>query len=213
MTTVILENISKQIGKNLILQDISLSMRGGTVVGFEGINGSGKTMLMRIIAGLVLPTTGRVLIGGQELHKDLKFPQSMGLLIEAPAFLDGYSGKKNLQLLSSIGAKTTEDELDTLFADVGLCGKENVKYRKYSLGMKQRLGIAAAIMGDPDIILLDEPTNALDAEGVALAKAIIARHRERGALIILSCHDKAFLTETADVVYTLAGGKMVSNET
>ena len=212
MSEIILENISKKIGGNEILQNISLSMKGGQVVGFEGVNGSGKTMLMRIIAGLVLPNTGRVFIDGKELHKDIKFPQSLGLLIENPSFLDMYSGKKNLRLLSSLGTEESDENLETLLAEVGLHGKGNQKYKKYSLGMKQRLGIAASIMGAPDIILLDEPTNALDSDGISLVKAIIARHRERGALIVLSCHDKAFLTETSDVVYCLEGGRLIDEE-
>lgn len=209
MSKIVLDHISKKLGDNLILDDICLSLSSGQVIGFQGINGSGKTMLMRVIAGLVLPSSGKVLIDGKELHKEIRFPQSMGILLESPSFLDMYTGKKNLQLLSSLGPVIPEQEIDDLLREVGLFESKNRKYKKYSLGMKQRLGIAAAIMGNPDIILLDEPTNALDTNGVSLVRELILKQRERGALIVVSCHDRDFLDDVSDVIYHIQEGRII----
>lgn len=209
MSKIVLDHISKKLGDNLILDDICLSLSSGQVIGFQGINGSGKTMLMRVIAGLVLPSSGKVLIDGKELHKEIRFPQSMGILLESPSFLDMYTGKKNLQLLSSLGPVIPEQEIDDLLREVGLFESKNRKYKKYSLGMKQRLGIAAAIMGNPDIILLDEPTNALDTNGVSLVRELILKQREKGALIVVSCHDRDFLDDVSDVIYHIQEGRII----
>lgn len=209
MSKIVLDHISKKLGDNLILDDICLSLSSGQVIGFQGINGSGKTMLMRVIAGLVLPSSGKVLIDGKELHKEIRFPQSMGILLESPSFLDMYTGKKNLQLLSSLGPVIPEQEIDDLLREVGLFESKNRKYKKYSLGMKQRLGIAAAIMGNPDIILLDEPTNALDTNGVSLVRELILKQRERGALLVVSCHDRDFLDDVSDVIYHIQEGRII----
>ena len=209
MSKIVLDHISKKLGDNLILDDICLSLSSGQVIGFQGINGSGKTMLMRVIAGLVLPSSGKVLIDGKELHKEIRFPQSMGILLESPSFLDMYTGKKNLQLLSSLGPVIPEQEIDDLLREVGLFESKNRKYKKYSLGMKQRLGIAAAIMGNPDIILLDEPTNALDTNGVSLVRELILKQRERGALLVVSCHDRDFLDDVSDAIYHIQEGRII----
>ena len=209
MSKIVLDHISKKLGDNLILDDICLSLSSGQVIGFQGINGSGKTMLMRVIAGLVLPSSGKVLIDGKELHKEIRFPQSMGILLESPSFLDMHTGKKNLQLLSSLGPVIPEQEIDDLLREVGLFESKNRKYKKYSLGMKQRLGIAAAIMGNPDIILLDEPTNALDTNGVSLVRELILKQRERGALLVVSCHDRDFLDDVSDVIYHIQEGRII----
>ena len=209
MSKIVLDHISKKLGDNLILDDICLSLSSGQVIGFQGINGSGKTMLMRVIAGLVLPSSGKVLIDGKELHKEIRFPQSMGILLESPSFLDMYTGKKNLQLLSSLGPVIPEQEIDDLLREVGLFESKNRKYKKYSLGMKQRLGIAAAIMGNPDIILLDEPTNVLDTNGVSLVRELILKQRERGALLVVSCHDRDFLDDVSDVIYHIQEGRII----
>lgn len=209
MSKIVLDHISKKLGDNLILDDICLSLSSGQVIGFQGINGSGKTMLMRVIAGLVLPSSGKVLIDGKELHKEIRFPQSMGILLESPSFLDMYTGKKNLQLLSSLGPVIPEQEIDDLLREVGLFESKNRRYKKYSLGMKQRLGIAAAIMGSPDIILLDEPTNALDTDGVSLVRELVLKQRAKGALIVISCHDRAFLDDVSDVIYHIQEGRII----
>lgn len=200
------KNATKYIRGTLILKDVNLELEGGKVYGLQGPNGGGKTMLMRLIGGLIRATKGQVLIDGKQLGKELDFPPSIGLLIENPAFLPGYTGLKNLQLLAQLQNRVGEQEIRTAIADVGLVPDDKRKFRKYSLGMKQRLGIAAAIMEAPELILLDEPTNALDEKGVAQIMELIRRERDRGALIILACHDAAILEDISDEIYTVAEG-------
>lgn len=200
------KNATKYIRGTLILKDVNLELEGGKVYGLQGPNGGGKTMLMRLIGGLIRATEGQVLIDGKQLGKELDFPPSIGLLIENPAFLPGYTGLKNLRLLAQLQNRVGEQEIRTAIADVGLVPDDKRKFRKYSLGMKQRLGIAAAIMEAPELILLDEPTNALDEKGVAQIMELIRRERDRGALIILACHDAAILEDISDEIYTVAEG-------
>ena len=146
MANIKLSDITKTIKKKTVLENINLEMHAGTVTGFKGINGSGKTMLMRMITGLIRPTSGSVYIDDKELHKDISFPPSVGALLENPAFIDGYTGKENLKLLAGIKGFVTDDEIDEILDFVGLSNAKDKKYKKYSLGMKQRLGIAAAVM-------------------------------------------------------------------
>ncbi len=202
-----LENISKIFQKNTVLEDVSLELESGTVYGLWGKNGSGKTMLMRVISGLIRPTSGRVLINGKELGDE--FPESVGLLIENPSFLDGYTGLQNLKMLASIRGQLTDHDVRETLERVGLEPGDRRPFRKYSLGMKQRLGIACAIMEKPDLILLDEPINALDVDGVELVRGILEEEKKRGALIVISCHDADEMNALADVVYTIRAGKIV----
>lgn len=207
-----INSASKYIRRNMILQDVDISLTGGKIYGLQGPNGSGKTMLMRLICGLIRPNKGAVYIDGKQLHKDLDFPESMGMLVENPAFLPQYTGVENLRLLAEIkGIAGIEDIRQTLLA-VGLNPDDKRKYRKYSLGMKQRLGIAAAIMEKPELILLDEPTNALDYSGVEQICSLIRRERDRGALVILACHDASVLEKLADEIYTVIEGRVARKE-
>lgn len=199
---------TKYIGKALILDHVSLTLHPGRVYGLQGPNGSGKTMLMRLIAGLIRPTSGRVIIDAKVLGKDMDFPASMGLLLETPAFLPAYTGIKNLELLARINGVVGIAACRQALADVGLDPDDTRKYRKYSLGMKQRLGIAAAIMEKPELILLDEPTNALDDKGAAQIGALIHRERERGAIVIVASHDPEILKTVADEVFYVAEGRV-----
>lgn len=203
---ITVQNAGKIIRKNVILENVNLQWQGGRVYGLEGPNGSGKTMLLRLVAGLIRPTSGCVLVDGKRLGEDMDFPASMGLLLENPAFLPGYTGYKNLELLASIRGKADAEQLRKTILDVGLAPEDKRKYRKYSLGMKQRLGIAAAIMETPDLILLDEPTNALDADGVEEICRLICRERNRGALVVVACHDGGILKKVSDEIYTVING-------
>lgn len=207
-----LTNVKKTIGQNTILDQINVVIEAGQVTGFSGVNGSGKTMLMRVILGLIQPTQGKVSIDGKLLWKDISFPESVGFLIENPAFIDSYSGVKNLKLIASIKSKIDEDQIKEAIVKAGLDPDDKRKFRKYSLGMKQRLGIAAAIMEGPDILILDEPTNALDASGIDLLEKIVLEERARGATVILSCHDQEILEKLSDVIYYMEGGKIVRKE-
>jgi ABC-2 type transport system ATP-binding protein len=188
--------VSKVIRKHTVLDRVSCSMHSGKIYGIQGINGSGKTMLMRVLIGLIHPSSGKVLIDGKELGKELEFPKSIGFLLENPTFLDRYSGYQNLKMLASVKKIISDEEINKVLCLVGLDEEAaKKKYRKYSLGMKQRLGIAAALMEKPDIVILDEPTNALDTSGVELVKEIVRGEKKRGALVIISCHDLAVLEE------------------
>ncbi|MDR0514819.1 MAG: ATP-binding cassette domain-containing protein [Coriobacteriaceae bacterium] len=209
--TVEVRGLTKKIHGTTVLADIDMTAQPGTIVGIRGINGSGKTMLLRSIAGFIKPTTGTVVIDGKELWRDLDFPESIGILIENPAFLGAYSAFDNLRLLASIKGAIDQDALKDCTASVGLDPASRKKYRKFSLGMKQRLGIAAAIMEQPDIILLDEPNNALDLDGIALLKDLLLKEKERGASILLACHDNEFLQEVADEVFFLDAGRIVGH--
>lgn len=204
-----IEGVSKTIGKRCVIDNVSLNLESGKICGFKGINGSGKTMLMRLIAGLIKPDKGRIIIDGKVLWRDISFPESVGILIESPTFLDGLTGFKNLKTLASIKNIITDNDIRKSLSDVGLDPDLSKKYKAYSLGMKQRLGIAAAIMERPEVILLDEPTNALDGEGIELVKALIERERNRGALVVVSCHDESIISELSDEIVYLSEGKII----
>lgn len=211
MTTIEIDNLTKVIHKHTVLEDVSLTMTSGKIYGFQGINGSGKTMLMRTIIGLIRPTKGKILIDGKILGKDIQFPQSVGFLLENPAFLDGYSGFANLKMLTAIQGDLEDETIRRWLERLKLSNAGKKKYKKYSLGMKQRLGIAAAVMEEPDILILDEPTNALDKDGIEIVAEIIKEQRDRGALVILSCHDTDLLIHLSDEIYRLENGRVVEH--
>ena len=207
-TTIEITDLVKDIKGKRIIDHVTLHLESGKITGLKGVNGSGKTMLMRLVCGLITPTSGSIVINGKRLGKDITFPESVGILIEHPAFLDAYSGFDNLKLLASIKHSVGPEEIRQTIARVGLDPDDKKKYRKYSLGMKQRLGIAAAVMEEPDIIILDEPTNALDSDGVAMLKEILHDQRERGALVLISCHDLPTLQELSDEIYLMESGAL-----
>ncbi len=210
MIQIEIKNVTKIIKHNTVIDNVSLTVNSGKITGLKGVNGSGKTMLMRLVSGLILPTSGEIIIDGETLGKDITFPRSIGTLIENPAFLDNYSGFQNLKLLASIQGKISDEEIREAIIAVELNPDDKKKFRKYSLGMKQRLGIAAAVMEHPDIIILDEPTNALDSDGVQMVKRILQKEKERGALILISCHDLDILKELSDVIYLMNVGRLSS---
>lgn len=202
------ENATKSIRGALILDNVNVEFESGKIYGLQGPNGSGKTMLMRMVGGLIQPSSGEVFIDGEKLGQSFDFPTSMGLLIENPAFIPNYTGLKNLELLAGIKGNVDLEQLRQTIRDVGLNPDDKRKYRKYSLGMKQRLGIAAAIMEKPELILMDEPTNALDDAGVEQICQLLQRERDRGALILIACHDATVLEQMSDEIYTIYEGKV-----
>ena len=211
MSEIVVNEVSKSIYGVPIINSVSMTLVSGNVYSFQGINGSGKTMLMRLSCGLIYPTKGEIVIDGKRLGKEITFPQSVGLLLENPALLDSYTGFENLEMLASIKNIITREEIHDAITSVGLDPLDKRKYKKFSLGMKQRLGIAAAIMEKPDILILDEPTNSLDSSGVSLVKTILAKERERGAIIILACHDLPVLQDVSDEIFLLEQGKITEH--
>lgn len=212
MTDIKIENVSKKIKSNMILKDIDMELTSGHIYGFRGKNGCGKTMLMRCICGLIIPTEGKIIINGKELHKDIKIPESIGALIENPAFLPQYTGFKNLKMLASLKGKINDEEVKLAIKRAGLDPDDKRTYKKYSLGMKQKLGIANAIMGEPDIIVLDEPINALDEISVENVKKVFLELKEKGKLIIAACHDREELEYLCDIIYELKDGEIAGME-
>ncbi len=204
-----IQNYEKTIRNNTILKDINLTFEGGKIYGLRGVNGSGKTMLIRAICGLIFPTKGRVLINGKEMGKDISFPPSVGILIESPAFLPNFTGFDNLKQIASLKGVATDADIENTLRDVGLEPRDKRTYRKYSLGMKQKLGLAAALMEKPELVILDEPFNALDDSSVARTKELILREKERGALVILACHDLPSLESLSDEIILIEEGRIV----
>lgn len=211
MITVQIKNYTKIIKKKIILDNVTLKFESGKIYGLKGINGSGKTMLLRAICGLIYPTSGTIIINNEILGKDISFPRSIGALIESPAFLPNFTGLENLKMLAAMKNVVTEQEICSAIDAVGLVHSDKKAFRKYSLGMKQKLGIAATLMEHPDIIILDEPFNALDEKSVEIVKELILNEKKRGALIILACHDSASLYELSDIVYEIEEG-VITNE-
>lgn len=207
-----IEHVTKKIKDATVLKDICLEMKGGTVYGLQGKNGSGKTMLMRAISGLIRPTSGRIVINGEQLHKNISIPRSIGLLLENPSLLPEYDASQNLKLLAKMQGGVPEEEIRQLIRDVGLDDAGHKKVEKYSLGMKQRLGIAAAILGSPDIILLDEPINAIDGEGVEEIRSLILSLKNEKRIIIVACHDKEEMNLLADEIVHLRDGRIEGQE-
>ena len=203
-------DVNKTIKKAPILRDINLEFTGGKVYGLRGKNGSGKTMLMRAICGLITPDSGIIDIDGKILGKDISFPESIGVLIENPAFIGNYSGFKNLKVLASIHNRIGDEQIRKALEDIGLDPDDKRTYRKYSLGMKQKLGIAAAVMENPDIIILDEPINALDDVSVEKVHDILEEQKKRGAVIIIACHDKEELDQLSDEIIEISDGRIIN---
>ena len=212
MMNIKISHVSKTIKNNPVIKDISMELQSGAVYGFKGINGSGKTMLMRLISGLIRPSQGEISMNGKILGKDISFPNSIGVFLENPAFLDAYSGFNNLKLLASIKSVASDEDIRNTLLRVGLDPNSDKKYKKYSLGMKQKLGIANAIMGEPDIIVLDEPINALDEASVEQVKKVLVDLRERDHLIIIACHDREELEYLSDEIIEIKDGTVVRKQ-
>ena len=204
-----LQNVTKRIKENTVLDNVSYTFKSGFVYGLYGQNGSGKTMLLRAISGLINLDSGSIFIDGEKLHDKIEFPPETGIVIENMELLPECSAKRNLQMLAKI--KNIADEKDIIFSleRVGLDLDYDKKVKKFSLGMKQRLNIAQAIFENQKIILLDEPTNALDEEAVQLIYKIIREEKSRGATIIVATHHKEDLKEVCDVILKIAEGKIV----
>lgn len=203
-------NVSKRFGENEVLSDISVELDSGKIYGLVGRNGCGKTMLMKCICGFVKPTSGKIVIDGNVLGKDMDVPEHIGIIIENPGFIPYYSGYKNLRLLASVRGKTGKKEIAEYMEMVGLDAKSKKHVSKYSLGMRQKLGIVQAIMERPEILLLDEPMNGLDRKSVELVRNLIKKTADAGAVVLLSSHNQEDIDTLCDVVYHMEDGRIVA---
>lgn len=201
-----IKNYCKSIKSRPILNNVSYNFEYGKIYGIYGHNGSGKTMLLRAIAGLLVPDSGSVVIDGKVLHKDMSFPPSIGIVIENMNLLPQYNAFDNLKILGKIKKTATDEDITTALERVGL--KSDLKVKKFSLGMKQRLNIAQAVFEKQKIILLDEPTNALDNDGVQLIYKLLKEEKERGALVVITTHHKEDLEEVCNVVLKMTEGEL-----
>lgn len=206
------DNICKEIKKKTILDHISFQLEKGKVYGFVGRNGSGKTMLFRALAGLMHIDSGVIRYEGKELYKDILVPSDLGVVIENAGLYPEFSGFQNLKLLANVNKKISDKEIRDMILRVGLDPDDKRCVRKYSLGMKQRIVLAQAFMENPQIIMLDEPTNALDEEGVEVIRDLITDQKKRGALVLLASHNKEDIKLLSDEVFYLAHGNVVDKQ-
>lgn len=205
-------NVSKVIKGRAVLQDINIYLEQGKVYGFVGHNGSGKSMLFRVICGLVKPSTGTVKLFEEVLHKDISFPRSASVILEKPGFLEHYSGFLNLKFLAKIRNQINDQDIKAAIERVGLDPTDHRPVKTYSLGMKQKLAIAQSIMEKPEIILLDEPMNGLDEDSVQKVYNIIKAEKQRGATILLTSHNKIDIESLCDEVYMLSEGVLTKKD-
>ncbi len=203
------KNAVKQYRETLALNDVSINFEKNKITGIIGRNGSGKTVLLKSICGLTKLTSGNITVDGKVVGKDVEIPKSLGVIIETPGFINEFSGIKNLEILYSLNHKLDRDKLEEVMLQVGLDPKSKKRVSKYSLGMRQRLGIAQAIMENPDILILDEPTNALDKQGVDEFRTLLLKLKGEGKTILIASHNSADIELLCDVVYELDGGKLV----
>ena len=205
---IILKNVSKTFQDKTVLQKTDLTVESGTITGFIGRNGSGKTVLLKLICGLMLPTTGTVTVDGVQVGRDRDFAPDAGVLIETPSFINYESGLRNLRDLAAIRRKISVEQVKDAIRLVGLDPEDKKRVGKYSLGMRQRLGIAQAIMEDPSLIILDEPMNGLDKEGVEEMRVLFSNLRGEGKTILLASHSAEDVDLLCDAVYELDKGRM-----
>ena len=206
------DKVSKKIRGKVILSDINLRMESGHIYGFVGRNGCGKTMLFRAVSGLMKIDKGRVILDNKVLGIDMTVLPNAGIVLENAGLYQEFTGFKNLRILSKLKSKISDNDIKKAIERVGLNPEDKRSYRKYSLGMKQRIVIAQSIMEKPDVLFLDEPTNALDAEGVEEIRKVIIEEKERGAIVLIASHNKEDIEILADKVYHMDSGKIISVE-
>lgn len=205
---ITVNNLSLTINKTEILKSVSAMFETGKIHGLIGRNGSGKTMLMKCICGFVRATSGKVTVAGKEIGKDCDFPESVGVIIETPGFIPYYSGYKNLKLLADLGKKADKQAIYSAMQTVGLSPELKRHVKKYSLGMRQRLGLAQAIMEDPALLILDEPMNGLDKDGVADMRRYLLDLRTKGKTILIASHSAEDIEVLCDTVCEMDKGRL-----
>ncbi len=206
------DKVIKKFGSDIALSNVSMEFERGKIYGIVGRNGSGKTVLFKTMVGFLKPSSGRVIVDGKEIGRDTDFADNIGIVIETPGFLSSYSGYKNLEYLAGIKNIIGKKEIKESMERVGLDPDSKKKVGKYSLGMRQRLGIAQAIMENPDILILDEPMNGLDNQGVEDVREILLNLKDEGKCIILASHNKEDIEVLCDEVYRMDHGKLTVSE-
>jgi len=204
------KNVTKKFKDNVILENVNLGFESGKIYGLIGRNGSGKSIFLKILCGFYEPSNGQILYDGEDIIKEEKYPPSTRALIEKPNFIPDLTGKQNLLLLASIQNIIGEKEIDESMKILGLTPNDNKKYYKYSLGMKQKLGIAQVLMENPNVIILDEPFNGLDDDSVTSLRKILLKEKKKGKIIILATHIKEDIEQLCDIVYKINDGKITS---
>ena len=205
---ITVKDVSLKIKKDMILKDINAEFTDGKIHGIIGRNGSGKTMLMKCICGFIKPTEGEITVSGKRIGTDCDFPESIGVIIETPEFIPHYSGFKNLKLLADIRHKITDDDIRRSMELVGLDPKLKKSVKKYSLGMRQRLGLAQAVMENPDLLILDELMNGLDMDGVGDMRRYLLNLKEQGKTILIASHSAEDIDVLCDTVVEMDKGRM-----
>ena len=206
--SIVLEDLSKSFGAETVLKKVNRTFAAGKIHGIVGNNGSGKTVMMKCICGFIKPTEGRVIVSGKVIGKDVDFPRDCGVIIETPGFLPNLSGYRNLKLLADLNKTVGKDVIKETIRRVGLDPDMKKPVGKYSLGMRQRLGLAQALMEDPSIMILDEPFNGLDKYGVAQMRQLIGSLRDKGKTILLASHNQMDIDELCDTVCEMDAGVM-----
>lgn len=196
-------HVYKSFGQEKVLSDVSISVPPGKIIGIVGNNGCGKTVFMKCLCGFLLPDSGEVVVNGQRIGRDVDFPDKLGIIIETPGFLPNLSGYRNLELLASLKGSIGKQEILHALEQVGLTKNIKKTVSKYSLGMRQRLGIAQAIMEDPSVLILDEPFNALDKDTVAQMRRLLLDLKNDGKAILLASHNAQDISELCDEVYDM----------
>ena len=208
-TCIEVQNVVKRFRDQVVLKNVSISFEKGEIHGIVGRNGSGKTVLFKCICGLMHPEEGVILVNGKRVGRDVDMPEDIGAIIEAPGFLPNYSGYKNLRFLANIRRKIGKEEILNVLKTVGLDPESRKHVGKYSLGMRQRLGIAQAIMEDPEILILDEPMNGLDNAGVQDIRALLLELKAQGKTILLASHNHEDIAALCDTVHEMDGGVLL----
>lgn len=210
MDKLIFSHVYKGFRNRMILEDVCIELKRGMIYGFIGPNGSGKTVILKMAAGLLRPTKGSIYLDSRTLGKDIDFPPSMGILIENPGFLAHYSGLQNLLYLTKIKGLIGRSEVEAAMEKTGILDAASQKTGQYSLGMKQRLGIAQVIMEDPELMILDEPMNGLDQKGIAEIRALLLEQKRQGKMILLASHTREDITYLCDQIYFIQDRKVQS---
>lgn len=206
-----IQHLTKNFGDNTVLQDVTMTLHPGRIYGLVGRNGSGKTMLLKHILGFVYATSGTIRVCGKEIGKEIDMPRNVGAIIENPGFLPEYSAFKNLKLLAAIRGKIKDEEIKEAIRLAGLDPESKKHVGKYSLGMKQRLGLAQALMEHPDILLLDEPLSGLDNDGVKEMHQLLLKQKEEGRLLIVASHSKEDIDVLCDEIFFFDKGKIIAH--